>query len=135
MKLLLRKYGNALVPVDDAMAEEFNKLKSGQDYEIQTRKSRNPKFHRKFFALIKLGHDNTQLDMPLDSYRKYITMKAGFFQKFPTRKGEYIEPISIAFDSMDESEFEEVYNRVLDKIIEDTGADKEFVEKELMSFL
>lgn len=133
--MILRKYGAALIPVDDFYMEEFNKLKPGQDYEVQTRKSRNPRFHRKFFALIKIGHENTSLQMPLDSYRKYITIKAGFFKRFPTKKGEYIEPVSIAFDNMDDTEFEEVYNRVLDVIIEDIGADRELIEKQLIDFL
>ena len=102
MEMLLRKYGNALVAIDDYNADLLAKIKSGEDRIYKTKKARNPRFHRKFFALIKIGHDNTDLNMPIDSYRKYITVKAGFFERFPTKKGEYIEAKSIAFDKMDD---------------------------------
>ena len=46
-----------------------------------------------------------------------------------------ILPKSISFAKMNEEQFQEVYQRVLDVIIEDIGADKETIEKQLMSFL
>ena len=50
------------------------------------------------------------------------------------RKGVYVEPDSIAFENMDDIEFQEVYSKVLDFIIQDTGATKEDIEKNLLSF-
>jgi hypothetical protein len=73
--------------------------------------------------------------MPYDTYRRYLTMKAGFVKAYHTPKGVFFEPKSIAFSSMDEDTFQGVYSRVLDKVIEDIGATSEEIEKELVNFM
>lgn len=135
MKLLLRNTISGLVPLYPSDMDEKRKLKLGHDYEAEIKNPRNIGFHRKFFSLINVGHENSKLDMPMDTYRKYITMKAGYFKAYNTPKGTYYEPESISFSNMSQDQFEEVYSRVLDKIIEDIGATKEDIEKQLIDFM
>lgn len=135
MKILCRNTISGLVPLYPADYDEKRKLKLGQDYECDIKNPRNVGFHRKFFALLNVGHENTSLDMPFETYRKYMTVKAGFFTAYQTPKGLFYDPKSINFASMEQDEFEEVYSRVIDKIIEDIGATKEEIETALINFM
>ena len=135
MKLLCRNTIQGLVPLFPADFDEKRKLKLGEDYQVEVTNPRNVGFHKKFFAMLNVGHENTSLDMPFDTYRKYMIVKAGFFTAYQTPKGVYYDPNSISFASMSQDEFEEVYSRVLDKVIEDVGLDRESVEKQLINFM
>ena len=135
MKLLLRNTLHGLIPLYPSDMDEKRKLKLGQDYECEITNPRNVGFHRKFFALVNIGHENTSLNMPFETYRKYMIMKAGYFNIYQTPKGVYYEPESISFASMSQDRFEEVYSRVLDKIIEDIGATREDIENQLINFV
>ena len=135
MKLFVKNTINDLVPLYPSDFDSKRKLKLGQDYEVEVKNPRNVGFHRKFFALLNVGHENTLLDMPFDTYRKYITIKAGFFNAYQTPKGIFYDAKSISFSSMEQEEFEDVYSRVLDKIIEDIGASKKDIEEMLINFM
>ena len=135
MKLFLRNTEKGLVPEYPEDFDEKKKLKIGVMYSVEIKKARNYEFHKKFFALIKVGHNNTKLNLPFDVYRKVMIMKAGYFKAYNTGKGVYYEAESIAFENMDEETFQDVYSRVLDQIILDIGATKEVIEKQLMPFI
>jgi hypothetical protein len=135
MKLLCKNTLSGLVPLYPADFDEKRKLRLGIDYEVSVTNPRNVGFHRKFFALLNVGHENTHLDMPFETYRKYITVKAGYFKAYQTPKGLFYDPESISFSNMTQDQFEEVYSRVLDKIIEDIGATKSEIEAQLVSFM
>jgi len=135
MKLLLRNTATGLVPEYPSDFDEKKKLKVGEVYSVEIKKARNYEFLKKFMAMVKVGHNNTKLELPFDVYRKVMIMKAGYFKAYNTGKGVYYEADSIAFENMDEETFQDVYNRVLDVIVKDIGATKEVIEKELLSFL
>jgi len=134
MKLLLRNTISGLVPIYPSDQDEKRKLKLGVDYLVEVTNPRNIGFHKKFFALLNIGHENTNLDMPFDTYRKYILMKAGYYKAYDTPKGVFYDAESISFASMSQDKFEEVYSRVLDKIIADIGCTTEEIEKQLINF-
>ena len=135
MRMMLKKKNLSLIADSTAEADNISKLKDGEYHEVTVKKIRNPKFHRKFFALVKLAHENSDYDMPLDSFRKYLVIKAGYFNVFPTQKGKYIEAKSIAFDKMDETEFAELYSKVLDVVVQEIGVPQETIENELIGFM
>ena len=135
MKLYLKNTLQGLIPLYPADHEEKKRLKVGEEYEAEIRRPRNYLFHKKFFALVNVGWNNTQLDMPFETYRRYVTMKAGYFKIYKTPKGELVEPESIGFASMDQSTFEELYSRVLDVIIDDIGVSGDDIESEILNFL
>jgi len=126
---------NGLVPLYPADQDEKRKLKLGQDYEVEVKMPRNVGFHRKFYAMINVGHQNTSLDMPFDTYRKYVISKAGYFKAYQTPKGVFYEADSISFASMAQDVFEELYSRVIDVIIKDIGATSEEIERSLVDFM
>ena len=51
MKLnMLKQPGGSLVPADDMTDEYLTKLKTGEVYPVEVKRSRNPHFHSKVFA-------------------------------------------------------------------------------------
>lgn len=135
MKLFLRNTISGLIPLYPSDFDEKRKLKLGVDYEADIVHPRNMGFHKKFMAMVNIGCENSSLNMPFDTYRRYMTIKAGYFKAYETPKGIYYEALSLSFSSMPQEKFEEVYSRVLDKIIEDIGSDKETIEKQLIDFM
>jgi hypothetical protein len=137
MSIFCKNTTSGLLPLYDSDLEEKSKLKLGEIYEMTPKlwKERNLQFHKKYFALLKLGHDNTKLTMDLRGYRAYVTMKAGYAEVYKTPKGLMALPKSIAFDKMDDIEFEGLYNSAIQVIIDDIGATREDIEQNIINFL
>lgn len=135
MELLLRNTEHGLIPEYTPDFDEKKKLKLGEVYKAKIVFARNYEFHKKFMALCKIGCENSKtVEMPFDTYRKYAQIKAGYYNIYSTPKGQYVEAQSIAFDKMDNEQFQEVYNRVLQFIMVDIQATKEDIERELINF-
>ena len=135
MKIWCRNTLSGLIPLYPSDQDEKKKLKIGQDYECDIKNPRNYEFHKRFFALINLGHHNTSMELPMDVYRKIMTMRAGYFTSYNTGKGIHYEAESISFGSKTQDEFQEIYSRVLDEIIKDIGVTSEEIERELINFM
>jgi hypothetical protein len=143
MKLCLRNTETGLIPLYDSDLYERKKLKIGEDYEVEIKISRNYLFLKKYFALIKLAWLNLpeqydELYPHPDNFRKAVQIMAGFYDTYYLLDGtQIIDSKSIAFDSMDELEFKEVYNKVLDVIIKNIlplNTEQE-IEQEIFNFL
>lgn len=135
MNIYVKNTSEGLIALYNSDLEEKKRLKIGEVYEVSIRRPRNYLFHKKFFAMCKIGWQNTEIEMPFDSYRRYLIMKAGFFKTYKTPRGTYFEAESISFANMDNDKMQEVYCRVLDVILKDTGITEEVVERELINFM
>ena len=122
-------------PEYSADKEQMQKLKQEVDYVFEVKADRNPHFHRKVMALFKMAYENQDKYNNFDHYRKLITMRAGFYEQIETDKGTVYIPKSISFGSMDEIEFQELFERVLDVITEELGSDRQDILTELNNFL
>ena len=135
MKLYVKNTLSGLQPLYDSDYSEKKKLKIGQEYLVEIRHPRNILFHKKFFALLNVCYENYETQMPFESFRRWITIKAGYFNAYETDKGVFYDAQSIAFGSMNQIEFEEVYSRVLDVVIKLLHVTEEDINSEIMSFL
>ena len=135
MKIFLRNTLHGLIPLYPADFDERRKLKLGQDYECEIKMPRNIGFHRKYFALLNVGYENTTLEMPFETYRKYVIMKAGYFKAYQTSLGVFYDAESISFASMPEDIFADLYSRSMDVIIKDIGCTTDEIEKQVLSFM
>lgn len=106
------------------------KMEPGELAEVEVRIPRNPKFHRKFFALLNVGFDaweparkrKTYRGIPMlknfERFRHDITILAGFYEQTFDLKGRMVlEAKSISFSNMDDAQFEEVYSAVTDVLL------------------
>ncbi len=136
MDLYLVKTNNGtFIPAYDSDHEAAKKIKSGEMVKGSITRPRNVGFHKKFFALLNLGFQNQEQYEDFESFRAVVIMKAGFYTKIATDRGAVYLPKSISFAKMDETEFEQVYDKVLDVIIAVIGVTKEDVEIEIVNFM
>jgi hypothetical protein len=102
--------------------EQWDELKNGT-YSVEIKKPRNLQFHRKYFALLNTVFE--MQDIYLDFYDFFADMKIkiGLYEV----KAMYVEdigevflhvPKSISFAKMDDTAFERVYSKTIDKAIE-----------------
>ena len=120
-----------LKPLD---SEDEEKLKSlPLDWEgIATLKHpRNYQFHKKYFALLKLGFENQERYKNKDHYRYVMQMKAGFYDLVTTDKGVLPLPKSISFGSMENHEFNDLYEKVLTEVSNDLGLGTDELSQEV----
>lgn len=125
MKLHLLNTAHGLQPCYDEDFDEKKKLKIGTVYCADVKKARNVAFHRKYFALINCAwaYQNHKVETHfkgnIDLFRKTVEIASGHCETvYSIKRKEWIEvPKSIAFDKMDEIEFQDLYNRVLNVLL------------------
>lgn len=114
-----------LVPLYDSDLALKKKLKIGKVVKCKVSNPRNYRFHKKFFALVRLTFSN--LPHPLcekwnirneqDMLRRF-KRDLGLFQSNENERGEReIEYQSISFAAMEQHEFELFYQRCIDLVL------------------
>jgi hypothetical protein len=115
---LIKTFNNYFRIAHDSDYEIAKKIPLNEPIVYEWTKPRNYLFHKKFFALLKLVYENQEVYNNMDELRKDLTINAGFFtSRFDFKGVEVIEAKSISFASMDENEFQEFYNRIIDEVI------------------
>ena len=137
--------GGILSPADDIAAEYLTKLKTGDWYQVEIKRSRNPQHHKKVFAFFNFAFNYWRgqgkyefLDeaAQFDRFRKDLTILAGYRNEVYKYDGSVrIEAKSLSFGNMDQTEFEEfataMQNAAMRTIFQ--GANERVIQ-ELMSF-
>lgn len=117
----MKHAGGVLIPVNDMELEKLNRFKSGEQYQVEIKLTRNPHFHRKVFAFFNFCFEHWSSDMEFvsesmqfDLFRQNLTVLAGFHNQFHKIGGGIrIEAKSLSFSSMTQEEFEECYNALI----------------------
>ncbi len=130
---LIRGPEMTLIPASEDDQAFVRKLKTGEVIYAEFRKRRNPKFHRKFFALLKLGYDHfkpqtvrldgsDQVFTPeknMDEFRRLVIVKAGYYHVIAYPDGSVrLRARSLKFSRMDQEEFERLYSAALDVLLQ-----------------
>lgn len=112
------------------------RINEGEVWECEIRKARNYKNHKRYFALLKLGFDNQDSFSSFDWWREYILIKAGIFDSCKTPDGSFLYMAkSIAFNNMDDYEFNEVYRKTSQAIIDICKITEEDINNNIRLFL
>ena len=135
MEIWAEIHEDGLHPLYNSDVEKFSKLKLRTQYKFVVTKPRNLQFHKKAFALFNMTFENQEIFNNLDDMRAYLTIKSGFYNRIPTGKGEMILPKSISFTSMDETEFEDYYNKLIDAVIVFLDISKEDIMQNIADFM
>tara|TARA_R110002095_G_scaffold169152_1_gene146814 strand:+ start:3882 stop:4364 length:483 start_codon:yes stop_codon:yes gene_type:complete len=141
MKITLQKYEaegashGILVPADEQSAKFVGKLIKNDVVTSDFVKPRNYRFHRKWFALVKFAYEHWQPshlqdakwkdvipEKSFDRFRKDLIIMTGRYDAVYRVDGSVrIEAKSISFASMDEEEFQKLWNStttvILDKVL------------------
>lgn len=124
MKINLVRKDFYLAAASDEDMEKMLKLKKGQVMEATIKTRRNYKLLQKFFALINVSYEflseqqRSFFHDSKDGYRYTLTLAAGYYDTvYSVARREWIQvPKSIAFDKMDEAEFDALYESVVNVI-------------------
>ena len=126
--LYLRKLYDKFIPVDIVSAEAIEKMPSNTEFKAEMTRPRNLGYHKKFFAMISVAYEAWEMPVneykgqpiqkDLERFRKDLLILAGYGYPVVNIRGEVrYEAQSMAFGSMDQQRFEEVYSRVIDVIL------------------
>ena len=141
----MKMAGGNLSPAYDLDSEQMTKFKTGDMVEVEIKQRRNPKFHRKAFALLNFCYEHWSEDKALehldksaqfDVFRKHLTCLAGYYDSLYNIKGEVrIEAKSLSYGSMSANDFEQWYGALVKAALKHvfTTASVD-VENKLMSF-
>lgn len=148
---LLKRIGDGFLPVPSANDPDvFNSVHTGETIKVIFTKPRNPKYHRKFFAMLNIGfeafeppdslHKGLPVQKNFERFRKDVIIAAGFYNAVANINGEVrAEAHSISFSNMGEEEFNKVYNAccnvLLQRVLRNyTRDDLDRVVEELVRF-
>ena len=126
--VLTKAPGGALIPADPQAADFISKLKLGQGVTASVKRHRNPKHHKKYFALLNLAFDHWEpaantykgqiVGKNFEQFRNDIVVLAGFYEMAVNLKGETrLTAKSISFANMDQAEFDALYNATVNVIL------------------
>lgn len=148
--LLTKTATGALAPADPQAAEFIAKLRLGMGISASVKKHRNPRFHRKWFALVNLAYEQwepeaktfkgEQVAKNFERFRKDVIIAAGFYDVVVNINGDVrAEAKSINFSSMDDAEFADLYSKTVDVLLARvlrnyTREDLEDVVDQIMGF-
>lgn len=129
MKYYFKKTHIGLVYADEITAEAFEKYPNGRLLLVEVVAPRNAEFHEKFFALLRVGFRywdpgevTSRHGKPLKSFRQYrkdVIILAGFHDVVIRLDGSTrIVAQSISFASMDQDEFCDLYNQVINVLLQ-----------------
>lgn len=110
----------------DDDCEKKRTLRRGEVYKCRLTLARNYAFLKKYFALIRCAWeylDERQQNFfhnDVDNFRKTLELSCGWCDRvYNARTREFVEQVrSIAFDKMEEWEFNKLYSSVRDAIFQ-----------------
>lgn len=140
---MVKQAGGVLHPASDIDAESLQKFKTGEHYQIEIKRSRNPQFHRKVFAFFNFCFEHWASDREFmneqgqrEVFRNHLTVLAGYRTEHFNLKNEVrIEAMSLSFASMSQEDFEQCYQALIAAamrtIFKDAGRE---IEDKLIGF-
>ena len=118
-------------------AAEASKLEDlvGKEVRCVVSQPRNIGFHKKYFAMLKVGYDMADTPFNMEQFRLYVQAGAGWCEFLQGHDGNLVAvPKSISFTSMDQFEFQVLYSDVLNFICEQWALDYDQIER-IVEFL
>lgn len=123
---LIKQLNNTFKIAYNSDYEVAKKIALNEPIEYEFTKKRNYKFHKKFFALLNLVYENQEQYKNIEHLRKDLIISAGFYDlRFNIEGVEIQEPKSISFANMDETEFIDLYSKIIDVVVNWLGIEKQ----------
>jgi Protein of unknown function (DUF1367) len=128
---LIKTMQGTLAPASEDDAEKLKRFKLGGVVTAEVKQMRGYKFHQKWFTLAQLAFQywvefakmpeylGVVVQPNFDEFRKALTIMAGYFDVAPTIDG-LVKPVakSISFASMQQDEFEKLYQATITAVLE-----------------
>jgi len=134
MKLRFIKTDVGLSPFDSEASESIKKWKNGDFIIVESKRPRNYKFHKKFYALMNIIFENTDEFKTLDNLVDYMKIQTGHSDIIEARGIAFRVPKSIAFQNMTQDNFDSFFNRAVDECLLLVPIGKLELEREILRF-
>ena len=125
----------ALRPAQEQDVEVWGRLKIAEReiIKVQISRSRNYRFHCKFFAMLGIILANQEHYQTTDELLNVCKLRIGHVDIVQTPQGEERWPKSISFASMDEPEFSAFYDRAVDWTLSEVipGLQRQHLDQEV----
>ena len=132
---LIKTLNGSFKPAYDSDYEKEKKINLNEPLIYSYSKPRNYRFHKKFFALVNMVFDNQEQYTNIEHLRKDLTIESGFYDtRYDLHGNQVLEAKSISFASMDEIEFNELYNRFVDTVIKYFKFDREDISENIQQY-
>lgn len=131
MEILLTKGPEGILfPSDETEAEKVKTFAMGEIVRAEVKRMRNPMFHRKFMAMLRIGFDAFEVpegteykgypvQKEFEQFREDVTIAAGYCNVFYRIDGSYrVKAKSISFAKMKQDEFEQLYSNVANVLLQ-----------------
>ena len=130
---LIKGLNNKFSIAYDSDYETAKKIKVNEPYEYDFKNVRNPRHHRKYFALLNLVVSNTEKFKDVNHLRMILAIECGHYDELidPLSGEVRIIPKSISFSSMGQDEFSELYSKSLDYCCKVLGVEKSEIIEEI----
>jgi hypothetical protein len=118
-KFFAAKHLGSLRAIDQAGEEIIGNVGQGEIVQLEIKRPRNIKHHRMYWALVTLVHENLDGDRykTADDLHAALKVAAGIGSRIVLPSNEVVViPGSIAFHKMDQTAFDEFYDRICDLI-------------------
>ena len=129
----IKKYGQ-IVAAGDSDYEVIKRLKEGETYKFTVKKDRNYEFHKKVFALLRIGFQNQSDYICEQTYRKIMIIRTGRFSGAEFQGVQIPIADSMNYGKMDQTKIENLYNDLLNILIKDMRISSENIESEIVNF-
>lgn len=97
---LIKRSDGSFLPAYPSDYDNAKKFKVGEECNFTYKKIRNTKFHKKYFAMIRMLFDNQEQFENAYAFRKWLEAKAGYYDAVMTDSGTFFCPKSIAYDKV-----------------------------------
>ena len=125
---------NKIVPLYNSDYDVLAKLKKNTPLKFEVVQERNYEFHKKVMALFNMAFENQERFEHFNTYRRYLTIKAGYYIEVRTEKGIYVEAESISFANMDQNTFEDLFSKLLTVVSRELKTKPEVIRLQLEDF-
>lgn len=120
----LRRESTGFQPDSQYDYDQLASVHIGDVVTANVRLARNPQFHKKGFALLQKLFDNQDHFEDFEKFREWMQIAAGVVETTIGPDGEtYYKVKSLAWDKMDEIQFERVYQAFVTVAYEKLGAE------------
>lgn len=140
----MRKAGQILIPQDEISKGWIEGKKDGL-YKAKITKDRDLPKHKRWFVLVGFAYQHWDVDetdgiakMCFEEFRKEIIKLCGYYRQVWRLDGSFtVEAKSIAFSNMDDNEFNALYSKTIDIVLQNVlkGYTKDDLEDVVMHIL
>ena len=133
MSIFLIKRNGVIYPCYQSDIDEVSKLKSNVVYEFTCKRPRNPEHHKKYWALCRLVLNNSERFKTEEQVSDWLKFESRNIDVIGVSKGmTYVKLKSINYQSMDQAEFEQFWESIIDYVCDELQCTREDIKKNLV---